>query len=106
MFVPYFPLASGQLAGYAELTGPAQRLGVTPAQIALAWLLRRSPAIVVIPGTRNPDHLRANVAASDVAAELTEAEVTRLTELADESKAVLDQPHQSTSDAHRAFAES
>ncbi|WP_410572393.1 aldo/keto reductase [Amycolatopsis sp. cmx-4-61] len=99
MFVPYFPLASGRLAGYAELTGPARRLGATPAQVALAWLLRRSPAIVVIPGTKNPDHLRANVAASDIAADLTDAEVARLTDLVDETKAVLDQPHQSTLDA-------
>ncbi|MEV4348705.1 aldo/keto reductase [Actinoplanes sp. NPDC049596] len=88
-FVPYFPLAAGRLAGYDELTGPAQRLGVTPAQVALAWLLRRSPAMVVIPGTANPDHLRANVAAAGVADELTDAEVTRLTGLVDESAAVL-----------------
>jgi pyridoxine 4-dehydrogenase len=100
LFVPYFPLAAGQLAGYDELTGPARRLGVTPAQVALAWLLRRSPAVVAIPGTKNPDHLRANVAAADVAAGLTEAEVARLTGLSDESDAVLDQAHQSTVDAH------
>jgi pyridoxine 4-dehydrogenase len=101
MFVPYFPLASGRLAGYAELTGPAQRLGATPAQVALAWLLRRSPAIVVIPGTKNPGHLRANVAAAQVAENMADAEVARLTGLADESKAELGQPHQSTLDAHR-----
>jgi aryl-alcohol dehydrogenase-like predicted oxidoreductase len=100
IFVPYFPLASGQLAGYDELTGPAQRLGATPAQIALAWLLRRSPAIVVIPGTKNPDHQRANIAAAEVATHLTDTEVDRLTGLADESTAVLGQPHQSTLAAH------
>ncbi|MFJ8964607.1 aldo/keto reductase [Lentzea sp. NPDC102401] len=99
MFVPYFPLASGQLASYDELTGPAQRLGTTPALVALAWLLRRSPAMVVIPGTKNPDHLRANVTAADVAADLTDEEVSRLTGLVDESQAVIDQPHQSTIDA-------
>jgi pyridoxine 4-dehydrogenase len=92
MFVPYFPLASGQLASYDELTGPAGRLGATPAQVALAWLLRRSPAMVVIPGTANPDHLRANVGAAEVAANLTDAEVARLTGLTDESKAFIDQP--------------
>jgi len=90
LFVPYFPLAAGRLAGYAELTGPADRLGVTPAQVALAWLLRRSPAMVVIPGTADPAHLRANVAAGPVAELLTEAEVERLTGLVDESRAVLD----------------
>ncbi|MFJ8148713.1 aldo/keto reductase [Streptomyces sp. NPDC096048] len=92
MFVPYTPLASGQLSNYAELTGPAQRLGATPTQVALAWLLRRSPAMVVIPGTTNPDHLRANTAAADVADRLTDAEVARLTGLVDEAHAVIDQP--------------
>jgi aryl-alcohol dehydrogenase-like predicted oxidoreductase len=105
-FVPYFPLASGQLTSYEELAGPARRLGASPAQVALAWLLRRSPAIVVIPGTANPDHLRANVAAAEVAEHLTDAEVARLTGLVDESKAVIDQPHQSTLDAHRSSAQS
>jgi pyridoxine 4-dehydrogenase len=90
MFVPYFPLAAGRLAGYEELTGPAERLGATAAQVALAWLLRRSPAMVVIPGTANPDHLRANVGAAEVAASLTDAEVARLTGLVDESAAVFD----------------
>ncbi|MEV4472269.1 aldo/keto reductase [Nonomuraea sp. NPDC049504] len=105
MFVPYFPLASGRLAGYAEPAGPAQRLGVTPAQVALAWLLRRSPAMVVIPGTANPAHLRANVAAAGIAADLTDDEVARLTGLVDESQATLGQPHQSTLDALTAAAE-
>ncbi|MET7670508.1 aldo/keto reductase [Micromonospora luteifusca] len=106
MFIPYFPLASGRLAGYDELAGPARRLGVTPAQVALAWLLRRSPAVVVIPGTSNPEHLRANIASAKVAENLTDDEVARLTGLVDESKAALDQPHQSTTDAHRAAANS
>ncbi|MEO3872257.1 aldo/keto reductase [Nonomuraea sp. B12E4] len=106
MFVPYYPLASGRLTSYDELTGPARRLGATPAQVALAWLLRRSPAMVVIPGTTNPDHLRANIAAAEVAESLTDAEMARLTGLADESKAVIDQPHQSTLDALRSAADS
>jgi aryl-alcohol dehydrogenase-like predicted oxidoreductase len=106
MFVPYFPLASGQLTSCDELTGPAERLGATPAQVALAWLLRRSPAMVIIPGTRNPDHLRANIAAAEVARNLSDAEVARLTGLADESRAVIDQPHQSTIDARRSSAQS
>jgi aryl-alcohol dehydrogenase-like predicted oxidoreductase len=106
MFVPYFPLASGRLTGYPELAAPARRLGVTPAQVALAWLLRRSPAMVVIPGTTNPDHLRANVAAASVARDLTDAEVARLTGLVDESRATLDQPHQSTLDTLEAAEDS
>ncbi|WP_432832195.1 aldo/keto reductase [Dactylosporangium sp. CA-092794] len=105
-FVPYFPLASGQLAGYDELTGPARRLGATPAQVALAWLLRRSPAMVVIPGTSKPDHLRANVAAAEIAGHLTDAEVARLTGLVDESEAVIDQPHQTSLHAVRAATQS
>ena len=106
MFVPYFPLASGRLGDHDELTGPARRLDAGPAQIALAWLLRRSPAIVVIPGTTNPDHLRANIAATEIAEHLTDPEVARLTGLVDESKAVLDQPHPSTPHARRAAADS
>lgn len=101
-FVPYFPLAAGRLAGHPELAGPARRLGVTPAQVALAWLLRRSPAIVAIPGTADPDHLRANIAAPTVAAALTDAEVARLTGLSDESQAALEHPHPSTLDALKA----
>jgi pyridoxine 4-dehydrogenase len=92
LFVPYFPLASGRLSGYHELTGPAERLGATSAQVALAWLLRRSPSVVVIPGTSSPGHLRSNAAASGVAEHLTDAEVARLTGLVDESKASLDRP--------------
>ncbi|SEO87340.1 aldo/keto reductase [Amycolatopsis saalfeldensis] len=92
MFVPYFPLASGRLSRHDALTAPAERLGATASQIALAWLLRRSPAIVAIPGTANPGHLRANVAAASIAEHLTDAEVARLTGLVDESAAVLDQP--------------
>jgi pyridoxine 4-dehydrogenase len=92
MFVPYFPRASGRLRRHDELTSPAERLGATPSQVALAWLLRRSPAMVVIPGTTNPGHLRANMAAAQVAGNLTDAEVTRLTGLVDESQAVIDQP--------------
>ena len=96
IFVPYFPLASGRLNSHDELTSPAERLGATPAQVALAWLLRRSPAVVVIPGTTNPDHLRANIAAAEIAENLTDAEVARLTGLVDESKAVINRPYQST----------
>lgn len=92
-FVPYFPLASGMLADHEELTAPARRLGATPAQVALAWLLRRSPAVVAIPGTKSPEHLRANLAAAEVADHLTDDEVARLTGLVDESAAVLDRPH-------------
>ena len=61
--------------------------------------------MVVIPGTTNPEHLRANIAAAEIAENLTHAEVARLTGLVDESKAVIDQPHQPTPDALRSAAE-
>ncbi len=66
-FIAYFPLATGPLAGPESiLTRVAKDIGITPGQAALAWLLKRSPSIVVIPGTANPDHLRENVAARDI----------------------------------------
>ena len=99
MFVPYFPLASGRLSSHNELTRPAERLDATAAQVALAWLLRRSPAMVVIPGTARPDHLRANIGAAEIAENLTDAEVARLTGLVDESRAVIDEPRQPALDA-------
>ena len=102
LFVPYYPLAAGTLTDHEELTDPAQRLGATPAQVALAWLLRRSPAVVVIPGTRNPDHLRSNVTAAAVAEDLTHDEVTRLTGLVDESSSAIDRPSSSTLDTLQA----
>ena len=98
-FVPYWPLAFGQLAEHKALGGPARRLGATHAQVALAWLLRRSPVVVAIPGTSSVEHLRANVAAAALAQRLTEDEVTALTALTDESAATLDQPTQSTLEA-------
>jgi aryl-alcohol dehydrogenase-like predicted oxidoreductase len=64
-FIPWFPLDAGRLA---EESGPvdeaAQRLGATHAQVALAWLLRRSPNILLIPGTSSVEHLEENVAAA------------------------------------------
>jgi aryl-alcohol dehydrogenase-like predicted oxidoreductase len=63
-FIPWFPLASGRLA---ESGGPvdtvAAELGATPSQVSLAWLLRRSPVILPIPGTSSLGHLEENCAA-------------------------------------------
>lgn len=79
-FIPWVPIASGDLA---RKDGPlgrvAKRLDATPAQVALAWLLHRSPVMVPIPGTRSIAHLEENVAAAslslsdDQLAELTPA---------------------------------
>src|SRR3569623_740399 len=67
VFIAYFPLATGAVAAADSILAPlAARLGITPAQAALAWLLQRSPALVAIPGTSRVDHLRENVAAADL----------------------------------------
>jgi pyridoxine 4-dehydrogenase len=88
-FVPYFPLATGFLGALEALTRPAQRLGVTTSAVALAWLLRRSPVMVPIPGTKSPAHLRDNIGATRVAAQLTGEEVRALTAVQDEESAAL-----------------
>ena len=80
-FIPWFPLATGELAGEGS---PVAKLaadkGVSPSQLALAWLLHRSPVILPIPGTSSVAHLEDNVAAAAV--ELTDDEMTELTEAA------------------------
>ena len=63
VFVPYFPLTGQDSPAVAEIAG---RHGATASQIALAWLLRRSPVVLPIPGTLSLDHLRENLAALDV----------------------------------------
>jgi pyridoxine 4-dehydrogenase len=65
-FVPWFPLGRGELASVGAIDAPA---GVTPAQAALIWLLRRSPNILPIPGTGSLKHLRENLAAAELAAD-------------------------------------
>jgi pyridoxine 4-dehydrogenase len=72
-FVPYFPLRGG---GPPVLADIAARHGATSEQVALAWLLRRSPTILPIPGTLSLEHLRENLAAARV--ELTDADVEAL----------------------------
>jgi pyridoxine 4-dehydrogenase len=66
-FIPWFPLAAGKLAGPG---GPVAEIAAaheaTPGQVALAWLLARSPVILPIPGTGSVEHLEENVAAADL----------------------------------------
>jgi aryl-alcohol dehydrogenase-like predicted oxidoreductase len=73
-FIPWFPLATGRLA---EPGGPLDRIArerdATPGQIALAWLLARSPVMLPIPGTSSVEHLEENVAAATI--ELRQDEV-------------------------------
>ncbi|WP_328448861.1 oxidoreductase [Amycolatopsis sp. NBC_00438] len=65
-FVPYFPLGGFSPLQSGLLDDCAERLGVTPMQVALAWLLQRSPSMLLIPGTSSPEHLRENLAAADL----------------------------------------
>lgn len=63
-FVPYFPLGGFSPLQSDTLQSVADRLGATPMAVALAWLLHRSPNMLLIPGTSSVAHLRANVAAA------------------------------------------
>lgn len=81
-FLPWFPVAAGKLA---RPGGPLTQLsrahaGASPAQLALAWLLRRSPVMLPIPGTSSVAHLEENCAAADL--QLTDEEVQQLSQAA------------------------
>jgi pyridoxine 4-dehydrogenase len=66
-FIPWFPLAAGRVSGSQSPTGRiAARWKATPSQVALAWLLARSPVILPIPGTSRVEHLEENVAAAEL----------------------------------------
>ncbi|WP_342619996.1 aldo/keto reductase family oxidoreductase [Rhodoferax sp. GW822-FHT02A01] len=65
-YVPFFPLGGFTPLQSSELSGVAQQLGATPMQVALAWLLQRSPNILLIPGTSSVAHLRENLAAAQL----------------------------------------
>lgn len=66
-FIPWFPLAAGRLsAASSPIARVAAHLNATPSQVALAWLLRRSPVMLPIPGTSSVPHLEENVAAAGV----------------------------------------
>jgi aryl-alcohol dehydrogenase-like predicted oxidoreductase len=73
VFVPYYPLKGELPPGAAEIAGSR---GATTAQIALAWLLHRSPAMLPIPGTLSIEHLRENLGALEI--ELTDDEFEAL----------------------------
>ena len=79
-FIPWFPLASGSLS---KPGGPVDEIASnhdgTPGQVALAWLLRRSPVMLPIPGTSSVGHLEENVAAASL--QLTDAEYAELSEV-------------------------
>jgi pyridoxine 4-dehydrogenase len=66
-FIPWFPLAAGRVSGAdSPISRAAARLKASPSQLALAWLLARSPVMLPIPGTSSVKHLEENVAAADL----------------------------------------
>jgi aryl-alcohol dehydrogenase-like predicted oxidoreductase len=77
-FIPWFPLSAGALEA-EELHRVAQRHGATVYQVALAWLLARSPAMLLIPGTSSVEHLRENVSAAEL--RLTDRDMKELNNL-------------------------
>ena len=76
-FIPWFPLATGELSKEdGPLADISRDHGSTPSQLALAWLLKRSPVVLPIPGTSSVDHLESNTAAAAI--ELTDEEFKAL----------------------------
>jgi pyridoxine 4-dehydrogenase len=65
-YVPFFPLGGFTPLRSTALSDVAARLGATPMQVALAWLLRRAPTILLIPGTSSVEHLRENLATANL----------------------------------------
>ena len=65
-YVPFFPLGGFTPLQSDALSGVAQQLGATPMQVAIAWLLRRAPNLLLIPGTSSAVHLRENLAAAQL----------------------------------------
>jgi pyridoxine 4-dehydrogenase len=65
-YVPFFPLGGFSPLQSEELSNIASEIGATPMQVALAWLLQRSPNILLIPGTSSRAHLRENLAAAEL----------------------------------------
>jgi aryl-alcohol dehydrogenase-like predicted oxidoreductase len=80
-FIPWFPIATGDLAAAdSPVADIARELGATPAQVALAWLLQKSPVVLPIPGTKSVEHLTENLGAAGLT--LSAEDMTRLDALA------------------------
>jgi aryl-alcohol dehydrogenase-like predicted oxidoreductase len=80
-FIPWFPLAAGKISAAGNaLEAAAARAGITSSQLALAWLLWRSPVMLPIPGTSRVDHLEENIASANV--KMEEGILRTLTQLA------------------------
>ena len=80
--VPFFPLGGFNSLQASALSAVADRQGATPMAVALAWLLRRAPNILLIPGTSSAAHLRENVAGARLS--LTDDDVTELDKIGDQ----------------------
>lgn len=76
VFIPWFPLEAGDVSGMKGLESVALAYDATPHQIAIAWLLKRSPVMLPIPGTKSLQHLEENVAAGAI--ELSNEDFARL----------------------------
>lgn len=79
-YVPFFPLGGFSPLQSDDLSAVAAQLGATPMQVAIAWLLRRAPNILLIPGTSSVTHLRENLTAAQLA--LPDAVMTKLDSIA------------------------
>jgi aryl-alcohol dehydrogenase-like predicted oxidoreductase len=84
-YVPFFPLGGFTPLQSSTLSEVASRLGATPMQVALAWLLRRAPNILLIPGTSSVVHLRENLMVTEIG--LPDDEVKELDRVATSSSA-------------------
>jgi pyridoxine 4-dehydrogenase len=82
-YVPYFPLGGFSPLQSSTLSDVATRLGATPMQVALAWLLKRAPNVLLIPGTSSLAHLRENLAAAEL--DLPKEAMLRLDALTDDA---------------------
>ena len=83
-FIPWFPLGHGGLVGPDSVLAPiAKQYGATSSQLALAWLLHRSPATVLIPGTTSIKHLEENVRAAEI--HLSDADMSAITAAVDKA---------------------
>ena len=85
VFIPWTPVHRGDLTGARGLLEMASRYGATPYQLALRWLLLRSPVVLPIPGTLSPTHLKENLASAAI--DLSEDDFQRLSNMSTTSAA-------------------
>jgi aryl-alcohol dehydrogenase-like predicted oxidoreductase len=96
-YVPFFPLGGFSPLQSTTLNEVAANTEATPMQVALAWLMQRSPNMLLIPGTSTRTHLRENLAAADI--QLSEGVLDKLNEVAKDAKRV-EFHHAATASGH------